>query len=427
MHSKQIVMTKYLNRYIEHEIERRLKSSGVVLVSGPKFCGKTTTSEKFAKSSIKLNTNQKIQLARLEPRNVLIGEQPRLIDEWQTVPDIWNVAKEWIDEKPEFGQFILTGSSTPADKTEIHHSGAGRIVTLMMRPMSLAESLDSRGTVSLNALFDNPSMSIFDLNEDWSISDLAYLICRGGWPLSVQPDRQVALDVTSNYYQGLFNFENSENKKFRNKSPEMMRMILRSYARNISTEAAYRTLIADVSASNNRTMDSKTFDDYMDALKDLYILDDLDAWNPNLRSKAVVRSTSTRHFVDTSIACQALGIKPSDLINDLNSFGLFFEDMAVRDLKIYSMLRGGEVKHYRDSRGLECDSVVHLEDGRWALIEMKLGGEKLIEEGAENMLKLKADIKDNQGPSFMMVLTGTGAAYRRKDGVFVVPINCLKE
>lgn len=427
MHSKQIVMTKYLNRYIEHEIERRLKSSGVVLVSGPKFCGKTTTSEKFAKSSIKLNTNQKIQLARLEPRNVLIGEQPRLIDEWQTVPDIWNVAKEWIDEKPEFGQFILTGSSTPADKTEIHHSGAGRIVTLMMRPMSLAESLDSRGTVSLNALFDNPSMSIFDLNEDWSLSDLAYLICRGGWPLSVQPDRQVALDVTSNYYQGLFNFENSENKKFRNKSPEMMRMILRSYARNISTEAAYRTLIADVSASNNRTMDSKTFDDYMDALKDLYILDDLDAWNPNLRSKAVVRSTSTRHFVDTSIACQALGIKPSDLINDLNSFGLFFEDMAVRDLKIYSMLRGGEVKHYRDSRGLECDSVVHLEDGRWALIEMKLGGEKLIEEGAENMQKLKADIKDNQGPSFMMVLTGTGAAYRRKDGVFVVPINCLKE
>ncbi|MCH4155383.1 MAG: DUF4143 domain-containing protein [Muribaculaceae bacterium] len=420
-------MTKYLNRYIEHEIERRLKSSGVVLVSGPKFCGKTTTSEKFAKSSIKLNTNQKIQLARLEPRNVLIGEQPRLIDEWQTVPDIWNVAKEWIDEKPEFGQFILTGSSTPADKTEIHHSGAGRIVTLMMRPMSLAESLDSRGTVSLNALFDNPSMSIFDLNEDWSLSDLAYLICRGGWPLSVQPDRQVALDVTSNYYQGLFNFENSENKKFRNKSPEMMRMILRSYARNISTEAAYRTLIADVSASNNRTMDSKTFDDYMDALKDLYILDDLDAWNPNLRSKAVVRSTSTRHFVDTSIACQALGIKPSDLINDLNSFGLFFEDMAVRDLKIYSMLRGGEVKHYRDSRGLECDSVVHLEDGRWALIEMKLGGEKLIEEGAENMQKLKADIKDNQGPSFMMVLTGTGAAYRRKDGVFVVPINCLKE
>jgi predicted AAA+ superfamily ATPase len=363
----------------------------------------------------------------LEPRNVLIGEQPRLIDEWQTVPDIWNVAKEWIDEKPEFGQFILTGSSTPADKTEIHHSGAGRIVTLMMRPMSLAESLDSRGTVSLNALFDNPSMSIFDLNEDWSLSDLAYLICRGGWPLSVQPDRQVALDVTSNYYQGLFNFENSENKKFRNKSPEMMRMILRSYARNISTEAAYRTLIADVSASNNRTMDSKTFDDYMDALKDLYILDDLDAWNPNLRSKAVVRSTSTRHFVDTSIACQALGIKPSDLINDLNSFGLFFEDMAVRDLKIYSMLRGGEVKHYRDSRGLECDSVVHLEDGRWALIEMKLGGEKLIEEGAENMQKLKADIKDNQGPSFMMVLTGTGAAYRRKDGVFVVPINCLKE
>lgn len=420
-------MTKYLDRYIESEIERRLKSSGVVLISGPKFCGKTTTSEKFAKSSIKLNTHQTIQLARLEPRNILVGEQPRLIDEWQTVPDIWNVAKEWIDEKPEFGQFILTESSTPADKAEIHHSGAGRIVTLMMRPMSLAESLDSKGIVSLNALFDNPSMPVFDLNEDWKLSDLAFMICRGGWPLSIQPDRQVALDVTNNYYQGLFNFENSENKKFRNKSPEIMRMILRSYARNISTEAAYQTLIADVIASNNRTMDTKTFDDYMDALKDLYILEDIEAWNPNLRSKAVVRSTSTRHFVDTSIACQALGIKPNDLMNDLNSLGLFFEDMAVRDLKIYSMHRGGEVRHYRDSRGLECDSVVHLEDGRWALIEMKLGGEKLIEEGAANMLKLKADIKSNQEPSFMMVLTGTGAAYRRKDGVLVVPINCLKE
>ena len=237
-------MTKYLDRYIESEIERRLKSSGVVLISGPKFCGKTTTSEKFAKSSIKLNTHQTIQLARLEPRNILVGEQPRLIDEWQTVPDIWNVAKEWIDEKPEFGQFILTGSSTPADKAEIHHSGAGRIVTLMMRPMSLAESLDSKGTVSLNALFDNPSMPVFDLNEDWKLSDLAFMICRGGWPLSIQPDRQVALDVTNNYYQGLFNFENSENKKFRNKSPEIMRMILRSYARNISTEAAYQTIIA---------------------------------------------------------------------------------------------------------------------------------------------------------------------------------------
>ena len=420
-------MANYRERYIESVIERKLKSAGVVVVSGPKFCGKTTTAERFAKSALKLNTSQTIQLARMEPRNALVGATPHLIDEWQTVPDIWNVAKEWIDNNPQFGQFILTGSSTPADKTQIYHSGAGRIVTLMMRPMSLHESGDSRGSVSLSELFDNPEKTIFDINDGFQLSDMAFLICRGGWPLSLQEDRQVALDVTENYYQGLFNFENSENKKFRGKSPEVMRMILRSYARNISTEAAYQTLIDDVIKSNNRTMDTKTFDDYMDALKDLYILEDIAAWNPNLRSKTVVRSTSTRHFVDTSIACQALGIKPADLMNDLNSFGLFFEDMAVRDLKVYSLRHGGEVRHYRDSRGLECDAVVHLEDGRWALVEIKLGGENLIEEGATNMKKLVKDLHSPQGPTFMMVLTATGPAYRRKDGVFVVPLNCLKE
>ncbi|MCR4774323.1 MAG: DUF4143 domain-containing protein [Prevotella sp.] len=420
-------MAKYLKRYIEGIIERKLKSSGAVVISGPKFCGKTTTAELFANSTVKLNTYKTIQLAKMEPRNMLIGETPHLIDEWQTVPDIWNEIKAWIDENPQFGQFILTGSSTPADKTQIYHSGAGRITTIMMRPMSLYESQNSRGTVSLNALFDNPNMPIFDMNEDWQLSDTAFLLCRGGWPLSLQEDKQVALDVTQNYYQGLFNFENSENKKFRNKSPEIMRMILRSYARNISTEASYQTIIKDLIASNNRTMDSKTFDEYRDALKDLYILDDIDAWNPNLRSKTVIRSTATRHFVDTSIACCALGIKPADLMNDLNTFGLFFEDMAVRDLKIYSMQKGGEVRHYRDSRGLECDAVVHLEDGRWALIEIKLGGEKLIEEGVKNLIKLKADINIKQEPSFMMILTATGSAYRRKDGIYVVPINCLKD
>ena len=419
-------MEGYLTRYVERQIERKLRSSGVVVVSGPKFCGKTTTAERFAKSTIKLNTRQAIELARIEPRNVLTGEQPRLIDEWQTVPDIWNVAKEWIDEHPAFGQFLLTGSSTPADKSQIYHSGAGRITSIMMRPMSLAESLDSRGSVSLTALFDNPQASVYDENQGWSLADVAFLVCRGGWPLSLQPDRQVALDVTKNYYEGLFNFENSENKKFRNKRPEVMRMILRSYARNVSTQASYQTLIADVVSSNNRTMDPKTFDDYMDALKDLYILEDMDAWNPNLRSKTVVRTTSTRHFVDTSIACQALGIAPASLMNDFETFGLFFEDMAVRDLRIYTMAHGGQIRHYRDSRGLECDAVVHLEDGRWALVEVKLGG-NLVEEGAKNLLKLKSDIHAHTAPSFLMVITATGPAYRRPDGVYVVPLNCLKE
>lgn len=417
----------YLKRYVESEIERRMKSAGVIVVSGPKFCGKTTTATLFAKSVIKLNTTQAIDLARMEPHNTLIGEQPRLVDEWQTVPDIWNEAKAWIDENPKFGQFILTGSSTPADKTKIHHSGAGRIVSIMMRPMSLFESLDSKGTVSLGALFDNPGMPIYDLNEDHQIADTAFLLCRGGWPLSLQDDRRVALDVTRNYYEGLFNFENSENDKFRNKNPEILRMLLRSYARNISTEASAQTMIADIIASQNRsTMDSRTFDDYMDALKDLYILEDIDAWNPNLRSKTVVRTTATRHFVDTSIACCALGITPHSLMRDLNSFGMFFEDMAVRDLKIYSAALDGKIMHYRDSRGLECDAVIHLNDGRWALVEMKLGGERLIKEGVANLLRLKNDLALSGGPEFMMILTATGPAYRRPDGIYVAPLNCLK-
>ncbi len=417
-------MAQYYSRYIEESIRRKLKSCGVVLVAGPKFCGKTTTSSIFAKSVAKLNTSAAINLAKMEPRNTLVGETPRLIDEWQTVPEIWDEARAWIDENPAFGQFILTGSSTPADKTNIYHSGAGRIVTLKMRPMSLFESGDSKGTVSLQDLFAGTA-NVFDENKEKSLRDIAFLTCRGGWPLSLQTDRDVALDVTANYYNGLFNFDTSENQKFRNKKPEVMRMILRSYARNISTEASCKTLIADVVENNNRTMDAKTFDDYCDALKDLYILEDIDAWNPNLRSKATVRTTATRHFVDTSIACQALGISPDDLLQDLNTFGLFFEDLAVRDLSIYSSLFEGTVKHYRDSNGLECDAVVHTPKGKWAAIEIKLGGEKLIEEGARNLNKLE-QIVDDKNLAFKMVLTATGAAYKRPDGVFVVPLNCLK-
>jgi len=418
-------MNKYLSRYIESDIERKLKSSGAVVVCGPKFCGKTTTSTLFAKSVLKLNTSASIRVAQMEPRQTLVGETPRLIDEWQTVPDIWNEVKAWIDETPSFGQFILTGSSTPADKSQIHHSGAGRIVSLMMRPMSLYESGDSSGQVSLGELFDNTQMPVLDMNEGHTLSDMAFLLCRGGWPLSLQDDREVATEVTKNYYNGLFGFENSENTKFRNKSPEVMKMILRACARNISTQAPIRTLIADVTSSNNRTLDPKTFDDYMDALKDLYIIEDLTAWNPNLRSKTAIRTTSTRHFVDPSIACCALGMSQGDLLNDLNTFGLFFEDLAVRDLRIYAARHGGTVSHYRDSRGLECDAVVHLEDGRWALAEVKLGGESLIEQGAENMLRLEKDIL-GRGPDLKMVITATGAAYRRKDGVYVLPLNCLR-
>ena len=417
-------MAEYYTRYIESQIEKKLKSSGAVVVEGPKFCGKTTTALRYASSSIRLNTQQAIELAKMETKNVLRGSTPRVIDEWQTVPDIWNQVKGWIDENPAFGQFILTGSSTPADKSKIYHSGAGRITTLKMRPMSLAESKDSKETVSLSKLFEESDAEVFDENLDSSLENIAHYICRGGWPLSVLAGKDIALEEKKNYYQGLFNFEYSENEKFRNKNPELMRMILRSYARNISSEAALKTIQDDVINSNNRSLDNKTLNDYLDALKDLFIIEDLEAWNPNIRSKAAIRTTPTRHIVDTSIAAAVLGVAPADLMNDLNSFGLFFEDMAVRDLIIYSSLMGGTVKHYRDSTGLECDAIVHLENGKWAAIEIKLGGDKLIAEGVENLDKLQKNVNEDN-LAFRMILTATGPAYKRKDGIYVVPINCL--
>lgn len=419
----------YYERLIEKEIERKLKSSGAVLVAGPKFCGKTTTCMKYQKSFVKLNTKQAIAMARMNPGGVLDGETPRLIDEWQKAPDIWNQVKDDLDFHYEFGKYILTGSSTPADKTEVHHSGAGRIAPVRMRPMSLWESKDSKGTVSLAELFKGGKPIPWDLNSDFSLSDVAHLICRGGWPISVLAPKEIAIEITKNYYNGLFVFEDCENERFRNKNPEIMKMIVRSYARHISTEAAVSTIIADVRQSNERTMDTKTYDDYNEALNDIFIIEDMPAWNPNIRSKTSIRSTPTRHFVDTSIACRALGAGPEDLLHDLESFGLFFEDMAVRDLRIYSDVLGGEVRHYRDNAGLECDAVIHLENGSWGAVEIKLGGDDLIEAGSSSLKLLKAKIEEKsneKSPSFLMVLTAVGGAYQREDGVFVVPINLLK-
>ena len=419
----------YYQRLIEEAIDRKLKSSGAVLVAGPKFCGKTTTCMLYQKSFVKLNTKQAISMARMDPKGALIGEKPRLIDEWQKAPDIWNQVKDELDFNYEFGSYILTGSSTPADKTEVYHSGAGRIAPLTMRPMSLWESKESKGTVSLKDLFEGKKDYLWDMNTEFTLDDVAFLLCRGGWPVSVLAPHEIALEVTKNYYGGLFVFEDSENERFRNKKPEVLRMILRSFARNISTEAAVSTILADIRQSNERTMDVKTYDDYMEALKDLYIIEDMEAWNPNIRSKTSIRSTPTRHFVDTSIACRSLGVSPDDLKRDLNSFGLFFEDFAVRDLRIYAETLGGTVKHYRDNAGLECDAVVHLEDGRWAGIEIKLGGDDLINEGAASLKTLRNKIvekSDEQAPSFLLVLTAIGGAYQREDGVFVAPINLLR-
>ncbi|MBQ6083610.1 MAG: ATP-binding protein [Bacteroidales bacterium] len=419
----------YVSRLVEKEIEKKLRTSGAVVVAGPKFCGKTTTCMRYQKSFVKLNTRQSIALAKLDPKSVLVGENPRLIDEWQTVPDIWNCVKDNLDEEYQFGKFILTGSSTPAEKTDIHHSGAGRITPIKMRPMSLWESGDSNGKVSLLDLFNGGKEFVTDYNDNFNINDVAFLICRGGWPISVLAEKDFAIDVTKNYYNGLFSFEDSDNERFRNKKPEVLRMILRSYARHISTEAAVSTIIDDVKQNNERSMDTKTFAEYMEALQDLYIIDDLQAWNPNIRSKTSIRTTPTRHFVDTSIACRALQIGPDDLTNDLESFGLFFEDFAVRDLSIYANSLDGEVRHYRDNAGLECDAVIHLEDGRWGAVEIKLGGDKLVEDGAKSLKLLKnkiLDKSDNKAPSFLMVLTAVGPSYLREDGVYVAAINQIR-
>ncbi len=422
-------MPMYYNRLIEETIALKLKTSGAVVVAGPKFCGKTTTCMLFQNSFVKLNTKQSIMMAKMNPKGILNGDKPRLIDEWQKAPDIWNHVKDDLDFNYEFGKYILTGSSTPADKTEVLHSGAGRITPLNMRPMTLWESKESKGTVSLKDLFDGGQNFPWDTNPDFTLDDVAFLLCRGGWPISVLAQREIAIEITKNYYNGLFVFEDSENERFRNKKPEVLRMILRSYARNISSEAAVSTIISDIRQSNERTMDMKTYNEYMEALKDLYIIEDMEAWSPNIRSKTSIRSTPTRHFVDTSIACRSLGVSPKDLMKDLNSFGLFFEDFAVRDLRVYANSLGGVVKHYRDNAGLECDAVVHLEDGRWGGIEIKLGSDDNVEEGASSLKTLRNKIvekSDEKAPSFLLVLTAIGGAYKREDGVFVAPINLLR-
>ncbi len=421
-------MKTYFPRLIESKIARKLQSSGAILVTGPKFCGKTTTCKLFQKSMIQLIDNDMIEIVSIDPRNALIGEYPRLIDEWQNVPELWNYIRKKIDDDGEFGEFILTGSTTTPDEKKIHHSGSGRITTIVMRPMSLFESKDSKGVVSLKNLFDQENAPIFDTNDDYSLSKTAFYICRGGWPRSIGLEESISLDVTKNYFDGLFNFKNSENKKYRNKKPIILKMVLKSYARNISTEAPYQTILKDVMDANKRSMDTKTFDSYIDILEELFIIEDMEAWTPNLRSKAAIRTTPTRHFVDPSIACMALNISPNDLMNDPHTFGLFFEDLAVRDLRIYAEALNGVVRHYRDSRGLECDAVIHLDDGRWAAIEIKLGSEKGILEGIKHLNELENSLDEKvKKPSFKMILVATGRAYRREDGIYVVPINLLKD
>ena len=421
---------KYYKRICDQLLLDKLEAEGAVLIRGAKWCGKTTTAVNVAKSVIYMEDperkKQYLEMADVSPSRLLQGEVPHLIDEWQLAPKLWDAVRFEVDRRDEFGQFILTGSAVPPETSEISHTGTGRITTLLMRPMSLFESEDSNGSVSLAALFSETTE--IDGMCSLGLDEIAYLICRGGWPKSVGQKRNIALAQAPDYYESLVESDISRVNNIERDS-ERARRVMWAYSRNIASEASISALLQDIRANDTNSFSENTLRSYLSAFRQIFVIEDAPAWNPNLRSKTAIRSSNTRYFVDPSIAAAALGIGPDDLINDLNTAGLFFENMCVRDLRIYADAIGGSVYHYRDKSGLECDSVIHLKNGRYGLVEIKLGGDRLIEEGAANLLKLKdrIDCTKMREPSFMMVLCGVAPfAYRRKDGVLVVPIGCLK-
>ena len=411
-------------------LERKLKGKGAVLVEGAKWCGKTTTSARVAKSILKLGVPSVLrssrQLAEMNPLLLLRGETPRLIDEWQTIPALWDTVRSEVDEGNALGRFILTGSAVPVQGDEIEHTGTGRIGRLKMRPMTLWESGESTGAISLTDLFDGPEQVFAENKLD--IEELAFLVCRGGWPQASLLEGEIALDQAMDYYDAVVNYD-IQRADGVERDPERVKLLMRSYARHQGAAVNYSMICEDMKSNDNASLNDDTVASYVKALKKIFVIEDLEAWNPNLRSKTAVRTSDTRYFTDPSIGVAALGIGPNDFMNDLNTFGLFFETMAVRDLRVFAQALDGSLYHYRDKNGLECDAVLHRRNGTYGLIEIKLGGDRLIEEGASNLISLagKIDTTRMKNPSFMMVLTGTGAyAYRRKDGVYVVPIGCLK-
>lgn len=423
-------MGKYKSRITDKLIERKLKGKGALLIEGPKWCGKTTTAEQFSKSVLYMSKPEDVQsnlmMADINPSKLLSGETPRLIDEWQIAPKLWDAVRFEVDHRDNFGHFILTGSAVPPKTNEIFHTGTGRFAWIKMRPMSLYESMESTGEISLKELFNQPAQ--LNGENKLNIDDLAFLICRGGWPEAVDMDKDVALDQAFDYYTAIVNTDISRVDNVK-RDPERAKRLMKSYARNQGSQTAYTVIRDDIAANDSETLTEDTVYAYTNALRKIFVIEDMPAWNPNLRSKTAIRTSDTRYFIDPSIATASLGMGPEDLIKDLNTMGLFFETMCVRDLRVYAESIDGEVYHYRDKSGLECDTVVHLRNGSFGLIEIKLGGDKLIEEGAENLktFSKKIDTNKMKAPSFLMVLTGTGKyAYRREDGVYVVPIGCLK-
>lgn len=424
---KSIVMD-YLYRVADNLLERKLRSSAAVLIEGPKWCGKTSTGEQLAKSVVYIQDpdkrNSYRKMADMQPSLLLEGETPRLLDEWQTIPVLWDAVRFESDKRKKMQQFILTGSATPIDDEEIEHTGLGRIARLRMRPMSLWESKDSAGQVSLKALFDGvQKMGMFE--NPLTVKDLAYAMCRGGWPGALHLEREDALDVAYNYVDELINVDVNK-VDGSEKNPDRVRGVLRSYARNISTMTTATTIMEDVKA-NDISITDKTLSNYLTALRRLFVVEDLKAWQPSLRSKAGIRTSNKRHFVDTSIATAVLELTPESLLNDFNLFGYLFEDFCLRDIRTYVQPLRGNVFHYHDNNNLEADMILRLFDGRWAAVEVKTGS-KEIDEACANLTKLACEVDNSKigNPSFLMVLTGGEFAYRREDGVYVIPIGCLK-
>lgn len=424
----------YKSRVADSILQKKLKSSGAVLVEGPKWCGKTTTAEQQAKSinyiSDPQNLNRNLILAEMNINAILDGDKPKLLDEWQIIPQLWDAVRFSVDHSKGIGQFIMTGSAVPPNDEEqkkIHHTGTGRITRLRMRPMSLWESGESNGGVSLTELFSNPGMSIFS-ESSFNIEDIAFMMCRGGWPIATTLEPEYALETAFSYYNAVTDVDISRVDGIK-RSTTRTKRLMRSLARHQGSQVTLTGIKADMAANDTDSLDVETVSSYIEALKKIFVVEDMEAWNPNLRSKAAIRTSDTRYFVDPSIATAALGIGPADLVKDLNTMGLFFETMAVRDLRIYAEALDGNVFHYRDSNGLECDAVIHLRNGKYGLVEIKLGGQALIEDGVKtlNSFASTIDTEKMKAPSFKMILTAVGSlAYRREDGVYVVPISCLK-
>lgn len=420
---------EYRKRLADEVLKDKLEASGAVLVEGAKWCGKTTTSKQIAKSVLYMQEpaqkKQNLLMADTNPSLLLQGNTPRLIDEWQLAPKLWDAVRFEVDQRDDFGQFILTGSAVPPDTSEISHSGTGRISRMLMRPMSLFESGESSGSVSLEGLFNTDYEVSASVESD--IEKLAFLICRGGWPKAVGKSVKVALQQALDYYDAVVNSDISRvDGKERN--PERAKLLMRSYSRNIGSQAKFEKIRQDILGNDVDSFSIDTLYDYLNALKKIFVVEDAPAWNPNLRSKTAIRNTDTRYFVDPSIATASMGLGPKDLINDLSTMGLLFENLCVRDLRIYAQSIGGEIYHYRDKSGLECDAVVHLRNGSYGLVEIKLGGDKLIEEGCATLNKFEKiiDTTKMKSPSFKMVLTGVGNyAFKRPDGILVVPVRSL--